>query len=312
MSSKRATVRNPATGKRIAVGGKMYQKLLAEKKVERPGELPDISLFAYKPDDDTWVRTCGPKYQGLVSGVKPTYVHLAERRLILRKDAYNSGGVGLEAAAEERITRKVTRRLLDLSDVMAMILEFACWGDVATYQRVSTTSQSFHILTARVVPLESLVQARCTHVTLRDGVKHAKNVAIRCDPTTPERVVREFARQFPRAFVSQMVYTKALKWFPLLCGDKELAPKILDATKAWLTDMEGDYGYYGIPFTVLAAVLPKLHLSEPELLKQVRVSRFVGKKHLPTMYETLGSLTEQAKALQPPAAPTKRVRKIAR
>jgi hypothetical protein len=213
-STKYNTVVNPETGKRITIGGNIYKRLVADGKVDKPGSLPDINEFVYLVDDDIWVRSRGPKFEGLMSS---GYI-LLERKIV-KKTVYNSK---TENDKNIKVDTEAWKMIMNVIDVLSLILSQSCVGDITTYMRIRATCKLFCSVLDRTAPYKSLLDAK-----LGGETQTRCNLSLKCLDKAPERVVKCYVETYPDLFVKNIFIKGGTKWFDRLHKDEKYR-EILD------------------------------------------------------------------------------------
>jgi hypothetical protein len=269
---------NPKTGKRIQVGGPTHRKLLETGEVEGVGELPRFEEFLYVRDKDIWVRKVGSKYDALVKGPAARYVHPEGSRLIVRKDQYNSGGVG--GHVTPLIPSKVRNAILAHKDILSVILSIACKGDLLTYTRLTLVCRRFHDVLSERAPFRSLVRARRRG---RDNSPILNNKLVRyCrKSTTLSRVVAEIARQCSSVLVKDLLHPEQTKSNAVVAAKLVSTLVVTSASERIVAAISAELCQHSkslVPWEVVAAFLRSVELDEELAQTVVHVRRGYGAK----------------------------------
>jgi hypothetical protein len=298
MKSRAGKVRNPETGKLVAVGGTHYKRLVKKGVVERPGELPPIERFVYLPDQDIWIRGTGTRYDGYLAH---GYLHVKERRMLVRRGVCNTlSEEELKGRSTTVLEGDVAHRVLDVADVVALILEHACTTP-GMYARLRMTCQAFREVVDTAIRVEPLVR-------LANGQKTRHGVELhlyRHLDTMPYKVCREYARLFPDELVAGMRTLVACKPYTRLVKEGgSLGDALKAASVRWLHALpEAALGSRVTYWSQLKTVL--LAVEVPEELLERMIGVYIQSRRSIFRILPLKAYQEQAHSKRPvwPAAP---------
>ena len=207
---------HPDTGRKIKVRltnayfrkqKKEYERLVEDGRFDDPSKLPDINRFIYVQNDDYWIRIDGTKYESLIEkGYKRTKDRLVERTI------YNTG----ETQDSIIIDKNVSNKIIELTDILAIILSLAAKNDIVTYCRIRTTCTRFLNVIDFCVDYNNLLVTLMTQKDRRRFIKGSSKVYL-----LPEKMIRSYVRLYPNHFIKYCFgYSSSIYWFQKFMGDE--------------------------------------------------------------------------------------------
>jgi len=248
-----ATIRNPKNGRKIRVGGKVYNKLLEQGTVNAPGSIPSIENFIYIPHKDIWIRRDSTKYKWYLD-----HNHLVWNDTLVEKSVYNTSA----AQCTIKMDKKAVQMILGCTDVLGLILSEAS-KCIRTYCCLRATSRRFLAIVSQVAAYEDILYSLMGKGKYR--IKHLS--------TAPKRVAELYSRLYPVRFTmayldlytvkEELVYMREIL-ISLLLENEEFRDMAKDTFLRLCNDHTRSY-------YILKPFLKYLTFTEEEVVKEIYV-----------------------------------------
>src|ERR1019366_517136 len=160
-----ATIRNPQNGRKIFIGGSLYNTLVEEGVLEPVGTIPNIENFIFIPNLDIWIRRNSQKYKTYLE--KHSYV--VQNDMLVPKSKYNTS----EPVTTRKMKKTVAKGILECGDILRLILREAS-KSVRTYCCLRSVSKLFRSSVDKVAPYEDILCSFAENRT--SGVKHVSSI----------------------------------------------------------------------------------------------------------------------------------------